>query len=150
MEGCCGKASVVWWREDDDVIKIGSNLYSWVGLHRPFPLTVIRNQSHGPSSRQPTRDYSRDIDEPEYSFRWFHGRGWLLNAARTCKALYEPALTALYRSPLLQTVLSSRPTSAAAPAPGGLGQHAIQFNYRNKVQRLEILLAGWKSELKFI
>ncbi|KAI9884788.1 MAG: hypothetical protein M1823_003426 [Watsoniomyces obsoletus] len=62
---------------------------------------------------------------------------WLLNAARTCKSLCEPALTALYQSPPLHTVPSSRRllyTLQQDPAN-------MICNYRNKVQRLEMPLA---------
>ncbi|KAG5933507.1 hypothetical protein E4U53_000973 [Claviceps sorghi] len=60
--------------------------------------------------------------------------GWLMHAATTCKALAEPAITALYRCPAIKTSAKAKRLAALLDRPIS----ETLFNYRAKVDTLHI------------
>ncbi|KAG5926999.1 hypothetical protein E4U42_002716 [Claviceps africana] len=60
--------------------------------------------------------------------------GWLMHAATTCKALTEPALTALYRCPAIKTSAKAKRLAALLDRPVS----ETLFNYRAKIDTLHI------------
>ncbi len=123
-------------REVQDLEDRAQNLE--MGRPRPRPARADQPRADQPLELLPyhvlleifvyASESSNDPSEDRRTARW------LLNAARTCKALIEPALTALYRSPPLLTVVK-----------GGQLHHDLKrdpaltrYNYRNKIHRLEI------------
>lgn len=60
--------------------------------------------------------------------------GWLVHAATTCRALAEPALTALYRCPLIKQASKAKRLAALLARPPS----ETLFNYRVKIEALHI------------
>ena len=60
--------------------------------------------------------------------------GWLMHSATTCKAFTEPALTALYRCPVIKSAAKAKRLAALLDRPIS----DTLFNYRAKIDTLHI------------
>ncbi|KAG6030073.1 hypothetical protein E4U41_000207 [Claviceps citrina] len=60
--------------------------------------------------------------------------GWLMHAATTCKSFTEPALTALYRCPLIKSAAKAKRLAALLDRP----RSETLFNYRAKIDTLHV------------
>ncbi|KAK4082040.1 hypothetical protein Purlil1_11361 [Purpureocillium lilacinum] len=122
-----------------------------VRKRRSAPSTPVKKRKlAAPEDETPTA-FIPDWRDPRISFEcWsdvFHyaarmtasssddmATGWLVHAATTCRAFAEPALTALYRRPIIRNSLKAKRLASLLSRPAT----QTLYNYRAKIETLLI------------